>query len=222
MPVSPNFGERRGGLSPTFIVLHYTAMASCQAAADRLCDPAFEVSAHYLIDYDGTVHPLVAETARAWHAGAGQWQGLDDMNSRSIGIELANDGFEPFPEPQMAALETLLGAIMARWSIPPQGVIGHSDMAPGRKTDPGARFDWHRLARGGLAIWPLSEEVEAPDAASFYDLLLAIGYPDVSQEALLHAFRLRFRPIAQGPLDLTDLKLAQALAKRVDDSADQA
>ncbi|MGO4908852.1 N-acetylmuramoyl-L-alanine amidase [Pseudorhodobacter sp. W20_MBD10_FR17] len=222
MPLSPNFGERRGGLLPEFIVLHYTAMASCQAAADRLCDPAFEVSAHYLIDYDGTVHPLVAEEARAWHAGAGQWHGLDDMNSRSIGIELANDGLEPFPEPQMAALETLLAGIMARWSIPPQGVIGHSDMAPGRKADPGARFDWQRLARGGLSIWPTPDAAEAPDAASFYDLAQAIGYPDVAPDVLLQAFRLRFRPMAQGPLDLTDLKLAQALAKRVDGSADQA
>lgn len=223
MPLSPNFGERRAGLLPEFIVLHYTAMESCQAAADRLCDPAAEVSAHYLIDYDGALHALVPETARAWHAGAGRWRGLDDLNSRSIGIELANDGFEPFPEPQMAALETLLAAIMARWSIPPQGVIGHSDMAPGRKTDPGARFDWQRLARGGLSVWPQFDDAEPPALQDFRDFTLAIGYDrDASDDVVLQAFRLRFRPMAKGPLDSTDLKLARALAKRVDGNAGQA
>ncbi len=101
---SPNFGERRGGQRPSLIVLHYTAMASCAAARDRLCDPAAEVSAHWLIDRDGGAEQLVDEAARAWHAGAGAWGGLDDVNSRSIGIELQNTGAEPFPEPQMAHL----------------------------------------------------------------------------------------------------------------------
>lgn len=223
VPRSPNFGKRRGGLLPEFIVLHYTAMTSCQAAAERLCDPTAEVSAHYLIDYDGTVDSLVAEDARAWHAGAGQWRGLDDMNSRSIGIELANDGFEPFPEPQMAALETLLVGIMGRWPIAPQGVIGHSDMAPGRKTDPGARFDWQRLARGGLSVWPQPQSIESSCLDAFWGLVQAIGYDaHAGDDVVLAAFRLRFRPSAKGPLDMTDLKLAQALAKRVDGSAAQA
>lgn len=214
MPLSPNYGERREGLRPEFVVLHYTAMESCAAAATRLCDPASEVSAHYLIDYDGTVHPLVAEDARAWHAGAGSWRGLDDLNSRSIGIELANDGAEPFPEPQMAALETLLAGILSRWGIPPEGVIGHSDMAPDRKSDPGARFDWRRLARAGLSVWPLANTMTAPDPSCFRDFAVRIGYQaDLADDVLLRAFRLRFRPWAKGPLDATDLQLVQAVAK---------
>jgi N-acetylmuramoyl-L-alanine amidase len=222
VPLSPNFGERRNGLQPEFIVLHYTAMASCQAAAERLCDPEAEVSAHYLIDYDGTVQELVPEEARAWHAGAGRWRGLDDMNSRSIGIELANDGAEPFAEPQMAALESLLAGIMARWSIPAEAVIAHSDMAPGRKTDPGSRFDWHRLARQGLSVWPQDMGVGSSGLDAFDSFVQAIGYDLGAGEAVLHAFRLRFRPMATGPLDQTDVKLAQALAKRVDGTAGQA
>lgn len=218
MPLSPNFGERRGGLLPEFIVLHYTAMESCAAAAARLCDPAFEVSAHYLIDYDGTVHRLVDEAARAWHAGAGQWRGLDDVNSRSIGIELANDGAEPFPEPQMAALESLLAGIMARWGIGPAAVIAHSDMAPGRKSDPGTRFDWRRLAQGGLAVW--SEAAGQADLAAFAALAQRFGYPDVAGDALLAAFRLRFRPWATGPLDAVDVGMAQDLAQRFGAASD--
>ncbi len=134
---SPNFGERRGGLRPSLVVLHYTAMASCAEARDRLCDPTAEVSAHWLIDRDGRAEQLVDEAARAWHAGAGAWGGHQDVNSRSIGIELQNTGADPFAEPQMAALERLLADVLARWDIPPQGVIGHSDMAPLRKGDPG-------------------------------------------------------------------------------------
>lgn len=212
MPLSPNFGERRCGLLPEFVVIHYTAMQSCAAAADRLCDPAAEVSAHYLIDYDGTAHQLVPEDARAWHAGAGQWRGVEDINSRSIGIELANDGFEPFPEPQMAALEALLAGIMARWDIPPAGVIGHSDMAPGRKSDPGARFDWLRLARQGLAIWPAQMPCPNSDSALFQTLAQQAGYGPAAHDVLLAAFRLRFRPWARGPLDAVDMGLVQSLA----------
>ncbi len=221
MPLSPNFGARRDGLRPEFVVLHYTAMESCAAAAERLCDPTYEVSSHYLIDYDGTVHQLVPEEARAWHAGAGQWRGLADMNSRSIGIELANDGREPFPEPQMTALETLLAGIMARWAIPPQAVIAHSDMAPGRKSDPGVRFDWCRLAQRGLSVWP--EMAGQGDPAAFHFHAQRFGYPS-DADNLLTAFRLRFRPWAAGPLDAVDAALAENLALRfgVDQSAPQA
>ena len=152
---SPNFGPRRDGLRPELVVLHYTAMATAEAALDRLCDPASEVSAHYLIAEDGRAFALVDEEQRAWHAGAGSWAGRGDVNSRSIGIELANAGplagLPPFPEPQMAALERLLDGILARWSIAPAGVIAHSDMAPGRKADPGpeARLAPPRTRRPG-------------------------------------------------------------------------
>ncbi|MDN5787092.1 N-acetylmuramoyl-L-alanine amidase [Pseudorhodobacter sp.] len=213
MPLSPNFGERRGGLVPELVVIHYTAMESCAAAAARLCDPRHEVSAHYLLDYDGTLLALVPETARAWHAGAGSWCGRDDINSRSIGIELANDGAEPFPEPQMRALETLLAGILARWNLPPEAVIGHSDMAPGRKTDPGARFDWRRLARTGLAVWPEPLGQTAP-AESFAAFVQRFGYPAAPTETLLAAFRLRFRPWAKGSVDGLDAGLAQSLMLR--------
>jgi N-acetylmuramoyl-L-alanine amidase len=136
------------------VVIHYTAMESCAAALARLCDPAAEVSAHWLIAEDGRVMALVPEEMRAWHAGAGAWGGVGDVNSRSIGIELANDGAQPFGAPQMAALERLLAGIMARWQVRPERVIGHSDMAPERKRDPGPRFDWRALARAGLSVWP--------------------------------------------------------------------
>ena len=139
---SPNFGERRGGARPELIVIHYTGMQSCAAARARLCDPTAEVSAHWLVAEDGRAEALVPEAARAWHAGVGSWQGRDDVNSRSIGIELANPGDRPFPEPQMAALETLLGGIMARWRIGPEGVIGHSDMSTSRSDAPFSTLGW--------------------------------------------------------------------------------
>lgn len=220
--LSPNFGERRDGLTPELVVIHYTAMESCEAACHRLCDPDAQVSAHYLIDYDGTVLPLVPEAARAWHAGAGQWRGMEDINSRSIGIELANTGAEPFPEPQMTALEALLAGIMGRWSIPPEAVIGHSDMAPGRKGDPGRRFDWKRLALQGLSIWP-EARLAAPDAP-FAALAERFGYPAGEAKHQLAAFRLRFRPWASGAADAEDAALIADLAKRfpVDCGAGQA
>lgn len=205
---SPNFGDRRGGATPSLVVLHYTAI-SCEAARARLCDPEAEVSAHWLIWQTGEAEALVDERHRAWHAGAGGWAGLDDVNSHSIGIELANDGTQPFAEPQMAALERLLAAIMARWNIPAHRVIGHSDMAPSRKSDPGRHFDWRRLALQGLSVWP-EPAAEAPLAAS----LTAFGYPDAPDDARLTAFRLRFRPWASGPEDATDRALAAGLVAR--------
>lgn len=194
------------------MVIHYTAMATAREALDRLCDPAFEVSAHYLIAEDGEVAALVPEELRAWHAGAGSWGGVADINSRSIGIELANPGTRPFAHPQMLALERLLGEAMARWSIPPERVIGHSDTAPARKADPGPRFDWRRLARGGLSVWP--EEGE-DDPQAFVPALAGFGYdPSVPPDLLLRAFRLRFRPWAGGPVTARDAGAALALARR--------
>ena len=204
-------------MRPGLIVLHHTAMASCDAARDRLCDPAAEVSAHYLISEGGEVLALVAEDKRAWHAGAGTWGGLDDVNSRSIGIELANDGAQPFAAAQMRALEGLLADVMARWAIPAHGVIAHSDMAPGRKGDPGARFDWRRLAQGGLSVWP--DKVNAGHLGDFSTNTRRFGYPAIGAGLVLAAFRLRFRPWARGPLDGTDAGIIADLADRfgVDD-----
>ena len=153
---SPNHGPRR--LPVAMLVLHYTGMESAAAALVRLCDPAAEVSAHYLIDEDGTAYALVGEDRRAWHAGAGAWRGWRDVNSASIGIELVNPGhdlgYRAFPEAQMAALETLCRAILSRHAIAPRDVVGHSDVAPLRKQDPGERFDWARLAAAGIGLVP--------------------------------------------------------------------
>ncbi|WP_435259715.1 N-acetylmuramoyl-L-alanine amidase [Thioclava sp. FR2] len=208
---SPNFGERRGGVRPSIIVLHYTGMDSCAAARDRLCDPTAEVSAHWLISETGKCEQLVDEAQRAWHAGAGEWAGITDVNSHSIGIELANTGSHPFSEPQMQALESLLRGIMDRWSIPPANVIGHSDMAPARKSDPGPKFDWQRLARLGLAIWPTPSDT-SPDPGQFRPMTRNLGYGDHPDDLLLRAFRLRFRPHASGPLAEDDLRVLAALA----------
>ena len=203
---SPNHGERRGSQRPDLIVLHYTGMASCTEARARLCDPLAEVSAHWLISETGAAEALVSEDRRAWHAGAGSWRGQGDVNSRSIGIELANPGDRPFPEPQMQALEGLLAGIMARWSIPARGVIAHSDMAPDRKGDPGRRFDWRRLALQGLAVWP-----EPGNPGDFRADLRAFGYPVAAEADLLNAFRLRFRPWGTGALASEDRVLAAGL-----------
>jgi N-acetylmuramoyl-L-alanine amidase len=200
---SPNFGDRRGR-RVNLVVLHYTAMPTCAAALERLCDPAAEVSAHFLIDEGGTVLSLVDEGARAWHAGAGMWRDEGDVNSRSIGVELANPGDRPFSEPQMRALERLLADVLDRYALPPEAVIAHSDMAPDRKGDPGPRFDWRRLALQGLSVWP-------SDVAGFVADLRAFGYPDAAPKTLLTAFRLRFRPWARGPMDETDRALAAGL-----------
>ena len=191
------------------IVLHYTAMTSAKAALERLCDEQAEVSAHYLICEKGRIWQMVDEEMRAWHAGAGRWGEVSDVNSRSIGIELANRGDHPFPELQMAALEALMPGIMARWRIPPERVIAHSDMAPGRKFDPGPRFDWHRLARAGLSVWAVPEQPGdfEQDAAVF-------GYPvgDVDPDEILQAFRLRFRPWGEGALCEADRAVMAGLA----------
>ncbi|GAA5065924.1 N-acetylmuramoyl-L-alanine amidase [Roseibacterium beibuensis] len=211
---SPNHGPRRDGLRPELVVLHYTAMTECAAAEKALCDPAREVSAHYLVSRTGEVIQLVDEKARAWHAGAGNWRGAGDVNSRSIGIELDNDGVSPFAAPLMDALEGLLRGILERWSIPPEGVIAHSDMAPERKSDPGPRFDWQRLARQGLAIWPDPAPLGTVDSDRFRADALAFGYPDVSDDLLLRALRLRFRPSVSGPLDAADCAIAAELAAR--------
>jgi len=197
------------------VVIHHTAMTDAAAALARLCDPVSEVSAHYLIGADGRLWALVDEEARAWHAGAGGWGGRGDVNSASIGIELDNPGTAPFAAPQMAVLEALLADIMARRAIPATRVIGHACMAPDRKDDPGPRFDWRRLARAGLSVWPGPVmPARAPDWPAFRAAATAFGYPDAAPDKLLAAFRDRFRPRATGPLDGLDLALIRDLAAR--------
>lgn len=204
------------------MVIHYTAMQSCAAALERLCDPAHEVSAHYVISEHGAVFALVDEAMRAWHAGAGRWGDVRDVNSRSVGIELANPGDAPFAAPQMRALEVLLRGVMTRHAIAPQRVIGHADMAPGRKADPGARFDWRRLALQRLSVWPAAKARGNPVAADapmlpamFMQAAINFGYdPAQPCDTVLAAFRSRFRPGAAGSLDPVDLAMMRDLAHR--------
>jgi len=159
---SPNCNERQGVAGADILLLHYTGMRSCAEAVAHLTDPAAKVSAHYTIDEDGTVYAHVSEHLRAWHAGLSSWRGAADINSRSIGIEIVNPGHEfgyrPFPQAQIAAVIALGLEIVARHAIPARNVIGHSDVAPGRKSDPGELFPWKRLAGAGLGLW-----VEARD-----------------------------------------------------------
>ncbi|MQQ07716.1 N-acetylmuramoyl-L-alanine amidase [Epibacterium sp. SM1979] len=202
---SPNFGPRRDGLTPSLVVIHYTAMTSATAALDRLCDPVAEVSAHYLISRTGTLWQLVDEDMRAWHAGVGEWAGEGDINSRSIGIELDNTGAHPFPEPQMRQLERVLTQIQTRWAIPARGIIGHSDMAPGRKFDPGPKFDWPRLARQNLAMASSGQTAQDANWPSFRAAAHLAGFTaPCDNQTLLRAVRLRHRPHATGPLTAAD------------------
>lgn len=145
---SPNFGDRR--LPVDMIVIHYTEMTDTAKTLAHLSNPDAEVSSHYLIDYDGTIYRLVDEEKRAWHAGVSRWQGVADVNSRSIGIEIMNDGKKPYTPAQMNALAALCHDIKSRHVIKPENIVGHSDVAPVRKIDPGPHFDWAWLARQGI------------------------------------------------------------------------
>lgn len=180
------------------LVIHYTGMRSAAAALQRLRDPAAQVSAHYLIDEDGRVCRLVPEAMRAWHAGVSYWRGHRDVNGRSIGIELVNPGHEfgyrPFPEPQMQALIDVAADILRRHPIPARNVVGHSDVAPDRKQDPGELFDWPRLAGNGIGLWPKPAEAAGGDMEA---MLAEYGY-DASAALAVTAFQRHFQP---GKLD---------------------
>jgi N-acetylmuramoyl-L-alanine amidase len=221
---SPNHDARPGAID--MLILHYTGMASAAATLDRLSSPEAKVSAHYLIEEDGTVWRLVAEERRAWHAGVSCWRGRRDINGASIGIELANpgheNGYRPFPEPQMAALEALGGDILRRHPIPPHHVLGHSDVAPQRKTDPGELFEWQRLARAGIGLWPDFTALPPPatDIAELQRQLAEIGYDtspsgaeDAATTAAIAAFQRHFRPSrCDGKADTETRRRIAALA----------
>lgn len=203
---SPNHGERlpEGGGPDSgeavidMLVIHYTGMASDAKALDWMCDPASQVSAHYFIDEAGAVCRLVPEDRRAWHAGASAWRGATDINSRSIGIELANPGHEfgyrEFPPAQIDALIELAQGIVTRHPIPPRNVVGHADIAPARKLDPGELFPWQRLANAGIGLWP-GESSDSADG-DIATMLAEYGY-EVSTNWLpeaISAFQRHFRP----------------------------
>ena len=194
---SSNFDVR--ALPVSMIVLHYTGMQSAAAALDRLADPAAKVSAHYVVAEDGVVVRMVDEANRAWHAGKSWWRGITDVNSASVGIEIVNPGHEfgyrPFPEPQMAAVEALVRDIAARWRVLSAMTVGHSDIAPARKDDPGELFDWPRLARAGLAETIPSARTDPNwTDAGFTVALGRYGYDVTDPAAAVVAFQRRFRP----------------------------
>ena len=195
---SPNFNDRK--LPISMVVLHYTGMRSAGEALARLCDESSQVSAHYLIDEAGQVTNLVPEDKRAWHAGSSYWRGITDVNSASIGIELVNPGHEwgyrPFPEPQMDALLPLLADIMDRHDIPRANVVGHSDVAPARKTDPGEYFDWARLGQLGLALEIPKAKMNLfyDNPGAFYLAMERFGYDIIDGRAAVTAFQRRWRP----------------------------
>jgi N-acetylmuramoyl-L-alanine amidase len=195
---SPNFDER--DLPVTMLVLHYTGMQDAAVAIARLTDPAAKVSSHYVVTEDGQVLALVDESKRAWHAGKSHWRGITDVNSASIGIEIVNPGhdwgYRPFPEEQMAALLPLVHAIVERHRIMPANVLGHSDVAPARKADPGELFDWERLARHGLALPRPRKGLADPQwtPGGFLLALERFGYDVADGPAAVRAFQRRFRP----------------------------
>ena len=195
---SPNFDER--ALPVSMLVLHYTGMPDGPGAIARLCDPESKVSAHYVVAEDGQVLRLVAEEKRAWHAGRSSWRGVTDINSASIGIEIVNPGHEygyrPFPEEQMGALIPLVAAVVGRHAIRPANVVGHSDIAPARKQDPGELFDWDRLARVGLAMpRPAGKPIDPLwTDGGFLLALERFGYDVANRKAAVAAFQRRFRP----------------------------
>ncbi len=187
---SPNHGERREGSRVDCLILHYTGVPTLEFALDLLTDPKREVSSHYVIAEDGEIWQLVPEARRAWHAGVGQWKTERDLNSASIGIEIANPGHDgglpAFPDAQIAATIALARDIISRWRIRPERVLAHSDIAPSRKIDPGERFPWGRLAAAGVGHWleptpieggPLfARAEEGPPIRALQTLLALYGY----------------------------------------------
>jgi N-acetylmuramoyl-L-alanine amidase len=234
---SPNRGERRGRSTPDCLILHYTGMATGEAALKVLLDPASELSAHYLIWEDGAIDQLVAESDRAWHAGKAQWKGESDLNSASIGVEIVNPGHDggspPFPEPQIAATIALGRDVCARWGIGPERVLAHSDVAPARKQDPGESFPWERLWRAGVGHWIepappsggrlFAHEEEGPRVRALQSLLALYGYGvettgiyDRQTRQAVKAFQRHFRPErVDGEADASTVATLKALIEGV-------
>ncbi len=212
---SPNWDARPDGVPVDMLILHYTGMQSAQAALDRLRDPVARVSSHYVVDEDGAIWRLVAESHRAWHAGVSYWRGHTALNDRSVGIEIVNPGHEwgyrCFPALQMAAVCELCLAILGRHPIPPRNVVGHSDVAPDRKQDPGELFDWPGLAANGVGLWPEMTEGHEP-RSGLSDTLRAIGYADGDTAVTLRAFQRHWLPDAvSGRADAATLARLHAI-----------
>ncbi len=196
---SPNFDARPGGILPDMLVLHYTDMRTSESALERMTDPKSQVSAHYLINDVGKIYALVPLEERAWHAGVSNWRRRVGINAYSIGIELDNpghsNGYRPFYSAQVSALIALIHDIMGRYKITPQMIVGHSDIAPLRKKDPGELFPWEQLAADGIGFYPPNSHIPmAPEVAE--EALRAIGYAfdDCEIASAVYAFQRRFLP----------------------------
>jgi N-acetylmuramoyl-L-alanine amidase len=214
---SPNFSERQ--LTVDSILIHYTDMVTVEGALAWLSNPFSKVSSHYLIDEKGQIYQLIQEDKRAWHAGESYWQGCTDLNSCSIGIELANPGhshgYVPFPEAQIDSLLRLCEDICTRWDISASRILGHSDIAPRRKQDPGHLFPWKTLAEEGFGLWPSPHSsLRAPKGSEAIQNLEKIGYETVSPTHTLLAFQRHFQPHKMdGIADQETLSLLYGLLK---------
>ena len=206
---SKNFDERR----PVVIVLHYTEQDSVEQSLETLRsrNSGGRVSSHYLVGKDGKTYQLVSDAKRAWHAGAGSWGAITDVNNASIGIEIDNDGKSPFPDAQIDSLIVLLRDLTTRLRIPPTQIIGHSDLAPTRKIDPGPLFPWKRLHDAGFGLWPADPTQDPPAGFDPWLALQAIGYSTDNRADMVRAFRHRFRGMEGTELDAEDLRILHAL-----------
>jgi N-acetylmuramoyl-L-alanine amidase len=232
---SPNQNDRK--LPVSMLVLHYTGMETGEAALERMCDPAAEVSAHYMVQEDGRVLRLVPDDKRAWHAGRSEWNGVTDVNSASLGIEIANGGHDyglpAYPDAQINALIPLCKRLIERYDIQPRNIVGHSDIAPERKNDPGEHFPWSGLAAAGIGLWPgegngdrrvLFEPGDRDRGVTLLQRALAgVGYAveldgvmSDRMVATVRAFQRRYRPEQiDGVVDMETLDLASRLARLV-------
>jgi N-acetylmuramoyl-L-alanine amidase len=214
---SVNVDARR----PNYVIVHFTTNDNADQALRTLTDPLSRVSAHYLVGRDGKIYSLVDELARAWHAGESYWGGHRDLNSASIGIELDNDGDEPFAEAQISALLALLADLKQRYVIPAANFLGHSDVAPRRKVDPGRRFPWKLLAAHGFGLWCEPPYAEAPGSVDGATLLAALGYNVADPAAAVSAFRSHFTPDSfEHELTADDAALLRCLVKQKYDGAE--
>ena len=211
---SKNFDERR----PVVIVLHYTEQDSVEQSLDTLRsrNSGGRVSSHYLLGKDGKTYQLVSDAKRAWHAGAGSWGAITDVNNASIGIEIDNDGKSPFPDAQIDSLIVLLRDLTTRLRIPPTQIIGHSDLAPTRKIDPGPLFPWKRLHDAGFGLWPADATQDPPAGFDPWLALQAIGYSTDNRADTVRAFHHRFRGMEGTELDAQDLRILHALTRAAD------
>ena len=218
---SPNYDARPDGTEVDMLVLHYTGMETAEAALERLCDPEAKVSAHYLIHENGDVLQIVEEANRAWHAGVASWRGETDVNARSIGIELVNPGHEfgyrEFPDAQLTALDDLCLDIFSRHDVPARNVVGHSDVAPARKQDPGELFPWQRLATKNIGIWPRRLGSVSSSSDHVAAMFLLYGYEVEYLKSTIAAFQRHFRPErVTGVADGEKLGLLRGLIHLID------